>query len=180
MHNLPSYEPSEQVWQNIEAKLNDDTLQKTIKNLPQYEPNDDSWNQIEGGLETKVIRFQTWKWVSMAASVALVFGFYFWYNADNQQVKYSEQKIDENLLLNTVDDSQKQYEMIVAYCKEQTYVCENTEFKSLKTELDELNTASNQLKEAVGKYNTEPELIAQLTNIEQQKSEILRKMASKI
>ncbi len=180
MYNLPEYEPKDDVWKNIEAKLNDHVLKKAIGKLASYEPKDELWEQIEVELAPKTIEFHAWKWVSIAACIALMVGVYFWYNTDNQPLIYSEQKIDENLLLNPSDDSQQQYEMIVAYCKQQTYVCENTEFKALKTELEELNTASIQLKEAVGQYNTEPELMAQLTTIEQQKSEILRKMAAQI
>jgi cbb3-type cytochrome oxidase subunit 3 len=180
MYNLPEYEPSDDVWKNIESKLNNDVLQKAIGKLNTYEPDDEIWEQIESKLLPKVVKFHVWKWASIAASIVLIAGIYFIYNPDNQSITYSEQKIDENLLLNKTDDSQQQYEMIVAYCKQQTYVCENREFKALKTELEELNTASIQLKEAVGQYNTEPELIAQLTTIEQQKSDILRKMAAKI
>lgn len=180
MHNLPNYKPPEEIWQKIEVQLNDDVLKKAITKLPTYEPKADLWNKIEADLAPKIIKFNAWKLASMAASIVLFAGIYLWYNTDSQEVKYSEQKIDENLLLNPTDDSQQQYDMIVAYCKEQSYVCENDEFRTLKTELEELNTASNQLKEVVGQYNTEPELIAQLTTIEQQKSEILRKMAAKI
>ncbi len=180
MNILPEYEPSDDVWNGIESKLNDDVLQKSISKLNIYEPKVDLWNEIERNLTPKVIKFRAWRWVSVAASVAVITGIIFWYNTDNQSITFAEQKLDENLLLNPADDSQPQYEMIVAYCKQQTYVCENTEFKALKTELEELNTASNQLKKVVGQYNTDPELITQLTNIEVQKSDILRKMAAKI
>lgn len=180
MYNLPEYEPTDEVWKNIESKLNDDVLQRAVGKLNIYEPNNDVWSRIEAELPTKIVKFTAWKVASIAASIVLIFGVFFIYSVDNQKVSYSEQKIDENLLLNKTDDSQRQYEMIVAYCKQQTYVCENKEFKALKTELEELNIASNRLREAVGMYNTEPELMAQLTTIEQQKSELLRKMAAKI
>ncbi len=180
MYNLPEYEPTDDVWKSIESKLNDEVLQKSISRLNTYEPKADLWNEIERNLTPKIIKFRAWWWVSAAASVALITGIIFWYNTDNQQFTYSEQQIDKNLLLSPADDSQRQYEMIVAYCKQQNYVCENTEFKTLKTELEELNAASVQLKSAVGQYNTEPELITQLTNIEVQKSDIIRKMAAKI
>lgn len=180
MYNLPEYEPSEEVWNKIASKLSEGALQNALQKLPSYEPNEAVWSQIDEKLSPKTIKFSAWKWVSVAASVAIILGFSYWLSTDKQQIKYSEERIDKDLLLNPVDDSQQQYEMIVAYCKQQTYVCQNPEFVSLKTELEELNSASKQLKEAVGRYNTEPELIAQLTNIEQQKSEIIRKMAAKI
>ncbi len=179
---LPEYDPSDEVWQHIEAKLNDDVLQKAIGQLPQYEPKEELWNQIEEQLKpkTKIIKFTAWQWVAVAASVAVLIGAFFIYLPDNQPISYSEEQIDKNLQLNPHDDSNKQYEQIVAYCKEQTYVCENPEFKSMKTELDELQNASYQLKDAMGTYNTDPELMTQFTEIEQQKTELLRKMAAKI
>lgn len=180
MYNLPEYEPNEEVWNNIVSKLSEGALQNALEKLPSYEPTDAVWNQIDDKLSPKIIKFSAWKWVSVAASVAIIMGIFYWLSTDKQQIRYSEERIDKDLLLNPVDDSQQQYEMIVAYCKQQTYVCQNPEFVSLKTELEELNSASKQLKEAVGQYNTEPELMAQLTSIEQQKSEIIRKMAAQI
>ena len=177
---LPEYEPNDEVWKSIESKLNDAVLQESVGRLNTYEPKADLWDGIERNLAPKVIRFRAWRWASLAASVALLAGVLFWYNTNNESLTYSEQKLDKNLLLNPADDSQPQYEMIVAYCKQRNYVCENPEFKTLKTELEELNVASTRLQAAVGQYNTEPELIAQLTNIEVQKSDILRKMTAKI
>lgn len=180
MYQLPEYEPSEEVWNKIVSKLSEGALQNALEKLPNYEPNEAVWSKIDDKLSPKTIKFSAWKWVSAAASAVIIMSISYWLKTDKQQIRYSEERIDKDLLLNPVDDSQQQYEMIVAYCKQQTYVCQNPEFVSLKTELEELNSASKQLKEAVGQYNTEPELIAQLTNIEQQKSEIIRKMAAKI
>ncbi|MDZ7934026.1 MAG: hypothetical protein U5M51_03435 [Emticicia sp.] len=180
MYNLPEYEPSEEVWNKINSKLHESALQNALEKLPIYEPDDTVWNKIDNKLSPKTIKFSAWRWASVAASIAIVLGFSYWLSTDKQQIRYSEERIDKDLLLNPIDDSQQQYEMIVAYCKQQTYVCENPEFVSLKTELEELNSASKQLQEAVGQYNTEPQLMAQLSSIEQQKSEIIRKMAAKI
>jgi hypothetical protein len=178
---LPEYEPSDKIWQNIEAKLNEDALQKALKTMPQYEPNESVWNQIEQGLTPKPsLKLNTWRWMTAAASVVVLLSFYLWYSIDNQRVRYSVEQIDNDLLLNPSDDNDRQYQQIVAYCQQQTYVCENPEFKTLKTELDELHSASQKLKEAMGQYNTEPELMSQLADVEQQKTEVLKKMAAKI
>ncbi|WP_337044094.1 hypothetical protein [Emticicia sp. 17c] len=182
MYHLPEYEPSEEIWKNIEARLNDDTLQKAISQLPAYEPDEKNWDGIIAQLTVvqPKSRMGAWLAIAVAASVILVAGILFFYVSIPDNVRYSEEKIDDNLLLRPADDSQKQYEMLMAYCKQQTYVCQNQEFERLKTELEELNTASNELKSAIGNYNTEPELIEQLTSIEQQKSDIIRKMVTKI
>jgi hypothetical protein len=182
-YQLPEYEPSDDIWNNIEAQLNDDVLKKAIQQMPEYEPQPMIWDSIETQLyPKKTVKLFSFKSMSIAASVLLILGvgIYVFINRENVEVQYSEQAMNSALLLQSSDDSSADYEMITAFCKEQTYVCENPEFKSLKTELDELQTASIELKEAMGQYNTDADLMAQLADIEHQKSEILKKMADKI
>ena len=182
MYNLPEYEPSDEVWNKIDTELNHDILRKGISQLPKYEPDGRIWENIEADLNPKIVKLNTWRWVAMAASIVLIIsvGFYLNYQKKQPTIAYSEQKIDAQLLLQPSDNSDADYETIVAFCEEQTYVCENPEFRDLKVELDDLQAASIQLKEAIGEYNTEPQLMAQLAQIELQKSEILKKMATKI
>jgi hypothetical protein len=184
MQNLPQYEPSDEVWKNIESKLNEDVLHRAIKNLPQYEPEDAVWDKIETELTpkkaTKILQLNQWKWWAAAASIVVLIGIFFLFMTDNQSVSYSEEKINKNLLLNPADDSDADYERIVAFCKQEELVCQNPEFRHLKSELDELHEASQELKTAIGQYNTEPELMSQLTEIEQQKTEIIKKMALRV
>ena len=178
MYQLPEYEPSDEVWKKIEAGLNDDVMKQAISQLPIYEPKEEIWTNINYELNQHKPKVNIWKWVSVAASVLLIAGILVVYHQkDTPEISYSQEKLDKQLLLSSTDDSQKQYEMIVAYCKQETFICQNPEFKELKTELEELNSASVQLKEAVGAYNTEPELMAQLSAIEQQKADIIRKMS---
>lgn len=180
MYQLPEYEPSDEVWKKIEAGLNQDVLQKAIGQLPEFEPTEEIWSAINQELNLQKPKLIIWKWASVAASILLIAEILLYRPWNKPEISYSQEKLDKQLLLSPGDDSQKQYEMIVAYCKQETYVCQNREFKELKSELEELNSASVQLKEAVGTYNTEPELMAQLSTIEQQKADIIRKMAMKI
>lgn len=180
MYQLPEYEPSDDVWKKIEASLNDDVMQKAISQLRNYEPTEVVWTGINRGLNQQTPKLINWRWVAVAASVLLIASMWLYQQNDTPSISFSEEKLDKQLLFSSTDNSQKQYEMIVAYCKQQTYVCQNPEFKELKSELEELNSASIQLKEAVGEYNTEPELMAQLSAIEQQKASIIRKMAMNI
>ncbi|MCP9770197.1 hypothetical protein EGI22_20015 [Lacihabitans sp. LS3-19] len=173
--NLPEYEPSDKIWQNIEAKLNEDALRQALKSLPEYEPKDELWQKVSSKLNKS--NFGYVKWVA-AASIIIFISVYF--SQKNNEIKYTKQQIEPELLLSENDLSEYGYEEIMKICNEDKIVCEKPEFKALETELEELNTASTELKEAIGKYNTEPELITQLAQIENQKSDIIRKMAAQI
>jgi hypothetical protein len=180
MHQLPEYEPSDEVWKKIEAGLSQDTMNKIISQLPMHEPEEETWTHINEQLSNQEPVRIGWRWISIAASVLLIAGIAIYKQIEGPEIRYSQEKLDKQLLISPGDDSQKQYEMIAAYCKEQAFVCQNPEFRELKSELEDLNSASMQLKEAVGNYNTEPELMAQLSAIEQQKADVIRKMAMKI
>jgi hypothetical protein len=173
--NLPEYEPTDNIWQNIEAKLNQNALREALKSLPEYEPKNELWKNISS--ELNKTNFEYVKWVA-AASFLLLIGVYF--SQKNKEIKYTKQQMEPELLLSENDLSVYGYEEIKKICKEDDIVCKKPEFKALETELEELNTASTELKVAIGKYNTEPELIMQLAQIENQKSDIIRKMAAQI
>lgn len=172
---LPEYEPSDSIWQNIEAKLNQDSFQLALKSLPEYEPEQKVWANISSQLNKS--QFVSIKW---AVAASIIIGFALYFSLKNNEVTYTKQEIAPDLLLTENDKNQYGYEEIKKICNEDKIVCEKPEFKALETELEELNTASVELKTAIGKYNTEPELITQLTEIENQKSDIIRKMIAQI
>jgi hypothetical protein len=173
--NLPEYEPSDSVWQNIESKLKQDLFQVALKSLPEYEPEEKVWANISTQLNKTYWNIGKW---AAAASILIAVGLYF--NSQKYEVTYTKQEIAPDLLLTENDKSQFGYEQIKKICSEDRIVCEKPEFKELEIELEELNTASIELKTAIGKYNTEPELIAQLTEIENQKANIISKMVAQI
>ncbi len=174
-NNLAEYEPSDNVWQQIEAKLNEESYQRALRELPEYEPNDDIYIVISRKLNKSKIGYT--KWIA-AASIVLVFGLYF--SLKNKGITYTKQVLNPDLVLTEKDNSQYGYQEIKKICNENKIICKKPEFKVLETELEDLNTASLELKEAIGKYNTEPELIAQLAMIENQKADIISKMAAQI
>ena len=55
-------------------------------------------------------------------------------------------------------------------------VCDIPEFKTLKTELDELTTAQNELRHALGLYADDPELVSQMVQLERERDLILQKL----
>ena len=74
----------------------------------------------------------------------------------------------------------QQYHLLKTYCETETLVCKSTEYKSLQQEYERLSSASEQLVQAIGDYNTEPALLRQYNEIERQKTDILNAMAKMI
>ena len=85
---LPEYEPSDNVWQKIEAKLNQDSFQQVVKYLPEYEPEEKVWANISSKLNKS--KFDSIKW-AVAASIIVGFALYFSYK--NNEVTYTKQEI---------------------------------------------------------------------------------------
>jgi hypothetical protein len=88
--------------------------------------------------------------------------------------------IDNRLLeaCNAPEDAA--FALLDAYCKEQLSICEQPNIKALKSELDELTEAKTALQSAIGQYADDPELVAQLVQIERERSVLLQKIMQSI
>ena len=88
--------------------------------------------------------------------------------------------IDNRLLeaCNAPEDAA--FALLDAYCKEQLSICEQPSIKALKSELDELTEAKTALQAAIGQYADDPELVAQLVQIERERSFLLQKIMQSI
>jgi hypothetical protein len=181
LKNLPTYAPDDSIWNAIESRL-------PLMELPAYEPPVDIWESIENQLviEEKQEKepFQLrgvrlWKFAAVAASLAIVLtaSFYWFLNKkENAQIIVSTETIDNQLIKPDWNDADKDFEIVQEFCKSALPKCEEPEFKNLKSELDELNTAREELKNALSDYNSDPDLVAQLSQLENERSVVLRKM----
>jgi len=200
--SLPSYSPKDNVWDHISMELDADLastqLKETVAELPKYSPPAFVWDHIEEALKAdevmepveekvaaKVVRFPNWKkYASAAAAIALIISLaipFISENVDpNISVSYSEEVIQDDIFNDDWDADEDAFQMVMDQCKHRVLACEQPEFKMLKEELEELNMARKQLKEAIGGYNTDSNLLAQLTQIEIERSDILKKMVDRI
>jgi hypothetical protein len=95
---------------------------------------------------------------------------------EGSSLKYSTEVVDNQLLKNTSDDAEADYQMVENFCQQQIAACETPAFKTLKSELDELNSARETIKNAIGDFNSDADLMIQLKDIEQQRATILRQI----
>jgi hypothetical protein len=189
MINLPQYDPPQRTWHNIEAEL--DKLDK-LATLPTYDPSDALWERIEADLnDSKLVvahsklktRNSKLVWWGIAALLAILVVASLWFFNQNKIEKtatetltVSTETVDNQLFVKEAKDDEAAFAMVEAFCEVQIEACKTPEFIALKHDLDELNAAREELKSAMGDYNTDPNLVAELTQIEQERTGILNQL----
>lgn len=178
---LPLYSPPESVWENIEQGLNDAPMQEALSKLPTYEPPVQTWFDIAEQLPQPK---RNWWQYAAAAIVILAAGIGGYLTMspmnENATIAYSQEKINPKTIVTTNETIEQQYAHLQALCQKKITVCEKPEFKNLKQELDDLTAAGNQLKEALGAYNTDATLSTQLSEIDRERADILKKLNERI
>lgn len=185
LERLPQYEPPDTVWQGIETRL-------PLLELPTYDAPDFVWQQIEEQLfvpqktskKLNILRGGKFHRLAIAASIALIVSIGFWFfktqNTEQATISISTEIVDNQLLKKDFDNEEQAFTMVKEFCKTALPVCEQPDFKILKNELDTLNTAREELKNALGEYAADPDLIAELTKIENERTSVLRQLVEKI
>lgn len=176
---LPDYEPKEALWADLSRELDEIPLQDALLKLPEYEPGDSIWAEIERTSSIKPRMSVFW----LSAAVMLIvggFGIWVFQTANAEPVSYTQEAVDLRLQVNQEPGTDEQYQKLKASCEVETLVCGGKDFKRLKQEYEKLDVASNQLKQAMGEFNTEPELVRQFDSLEQEKAAVLNEMAKMI
>ena len=185
---LPVYQPPAGVWERLDHYLSIPS-QKGWNNLPEYQPPDDIWHRIESGLDTPVSRplpvNRLKRVLPWAASVAATLAMVVWFvqpsshagSGDGKvSLSYSREVVDASLLQRDWEQDEEAFDMINRLCAGASFTCANPDMQSLQAELEELTMAKNSLEEALGKYGTDIDLIGQLTEIERQRTALLKQI----
>lgn len=189
IEKLPEYAPPQEIWNAIDEELdvinNDQPLQHAIAELSTFEPPETLWNTIEQELDTPTskrttISFSKW---SVAASVALLIAAFFaWQSTTNPEAKvemiYTEIQEVEQEWKEDWDADEEDFQVVLAMLDENDLAKEAPESNRLQSELDELNLAKEELKMAISNFGQDSDLIRQLAEIERERTEILKKLAS--
>lgn len=185
---LPVYVAPNGVWNRLEQHLEQEGfLHQAIAALPVYTAPDQLWNSIESELNkgTKIRRLSSWGW-SVAAGIAIVvtaaLGLYQWEQTRSHiSYTYSEEKIAP---LNSPQDwdaaeadVQEVQALFANFCK---YQSQQEEDCALERELQELNEAKAELKDVMARFGEDPDLIRELSDLEQDRSRIVKAMVEKI
>ena len=189
-HDLKSdfnqYAPPSFIWDNLENELElNKNAQNTegsiyelkIQELSINSPINSPIKSIKKQGLLRPLNVQKW---AMAAGVAglifTVFSVLKPKNTEGFDLKYATEVVDNQLIKNDWNDSEADFKMVEDFCQQQIAACETPAFKTLKHELDELNTAREDIKKAIGDFNSNADLMLQLKDIEQQRITVLKQI----
>jgi hypothetical protein len=187
---LPTHNPPDAVWERIAEELS------PLREVAAHHPPESVWENIEkdmgpvtarpdwqsGGESFGHTGLPMYNWRVAAGLLVPVLGFAIWFwmlKKPSETISYSEEKSAIQTPL-ADDEVEQQYARIQALCVQRVAACETPDFKNLKRELDDLTTASQQLRDAMGAYNTDEALTQQLSDIERERGLILRRLEQKI
>lgn len=194
---LPTYEPPLALWDDIELALDsEDALAESVQALPQYEPPDAVWQHLEARLDAaepqKIVRLEPVlrplhqrRWWAAAATITLLV-MAWWLmrpvagDGELVAVQISQEAVNTEVQAAAQEAEDEGFDLVAELCESKAPVCEETDFKLLKSELDDLTLAKNDLRTALGQYGDDPDMAAQLVQIERERSEVLRQMMQMI
>ncbi len=189
LKNLPEYKAPDSIWNKIESEMINEIaespLSAALKQLPVHKPSETVWENIEQNLPAQTPKFTVWRNVlGIAASIALAVGFFFWVGNNKPQYEvefaYTEEVLDERMQFASFETDDEAFEMIDHICSEKGFLCEHSDFKNLKMELEELNEAHEELQFAMGEYNTSSELSKELKDIEMERTVVFKRLLAMI
>jgi hypothetical protein len=184
-NDLNQYAPPFFIWDSLEKQLELDNSELKIKNLElstafNSELNRELNTSIKPLKKQGLLRqLNLRKWAMAATIAGMVFTVFTVLkpkNTEGGDFKYSTETVDNQLIKNDWNDSEADFKMVEDFCQQQITACETPVFKTLKHELDELNTAREDIKNAIGDFNSNADLIMQLRDIEQQRATVLKQI----
>ncbi len=184
LKNLPVHKAPDRVWAKIDLELGhqdgDSPLNASLAKLPVYQPTEQVWENIAQELPGAKPWFKVHRNVwGLAASFALLIGGLFWMNGSSEgkiEYAYSEEVLDERLQFEVLEDDEATFAMIEEICELKSYLCDFSDFNNLRNELAELTEAKEELQFALSDYNTNPELMAELNDIEMERTVVFKRL----
>ena len=189
IQNLPTYSVPNSIWGAIEEDLiiidQDNLIQESIPSLPEYNPPETLWGSIETTLESdnkvaKEISFPLRRVLAYAAVLAGLSFAFFWLSTEKSasSFAYTEEIVEESMLANDWNSDEAEFDMVLAELDQSPVFFENPEIQDLKIELEELNMAKIEVEEMMEAYGKDEQIIAQIRDIELERTNIIKKLAA--
>ncbi|MEL7002125.1 MAG: hypothetical protein AAFN93_05225 [Bacteroidota bacterium] len=166
-------------------KIDEEHINRSLNSLDSQFPElqwgeDELWERIESKISTKKKASLNYWWYSAAASVILgvVVLNYFLSKDSNETISYSA--VEEIEIANDIETSEsldiETLSFISENCERELHVCKTPEFQELKSQLDEASTEIDNLNEMISRYGDSPELVKSKIQIENFRSQVMRKL----
>lgn len=180
---LTEFEPPKSIWDSIDEKLNQ---KEKLSSLKEYNPPENVWENIDKNLsvkKTKRTKKRIVRWMKLSSAVAaiLLLGYFIFNNVNNNKniFSYSEEWIElTDLQLWNEDDNAIEY-ILAIICNENPKACKSPEFQEMDKELKFLDQSKQAILQQLNKYDTNTELEILLTEIELERTSLIKEMISK-
>jgi len=178
LNKLPDMPVRDEIWRTIEQQL---LLQESLQALPKQVPSPTAWENIEQQLDKGNRTIYLWR--SIAATILLL-GVGLWWSTVSAPSKatftYTQEKLDLRLVQVDWNTDAVGLEELELLCQQQQFACANSLFKTLQIELKDLESAKQELVNAIRIYGKDAALIVQLKELELERTTVIREMYQSI
>jgi hypothetical protein len=197
---LPTHEPDSATWTRLAAQLAaDEALARALPTLPTHEPDDALWATLAARLDTAApnrllatpaVGWPRWpartmrQALALAASLLLILGAWWQLRpaapqpvVPRETLTFSEEAGSQALPMAVADPLEAQgLSFIDARCSTQPTVCQSGEFRTLRTQLQELEAQQAQLQQAARRFGASPELLREQARLVTLKATFTRQL----
>ncbi|MGI9158429.1 MAG: hypothetical protein ACR2K1_01620 [Saprospiraceae bacterium] len=173
LRRLPDYDPPAEIWSQIEKTL--EPASPAQPSLPEYDPPADLWPRIESGLHRPLRHTRRRALLLAAAALALLLVARYHFRNQREPaaaaVRYSQEVLYDAPPLPAANQTDKTRQLLDTLCRKHPKRCLQPDFLQMKAELEELAAAQSALAKAIGRYDNDPTLRAELARIERAQKE---------
>jgi hypothetical protein len=179
---LPQYQAPQGLWSAIELQLDvEEPLYQAIQQLPVYQAPALVWEKIAQEVSRPAPVRQLKRWIRAAAAAILLIAStwvgYQYYNQPIVSIAYSQEVQSKLVAQNDWDQDETAIAEVQTLYGQMCQLNQSKDNCNLTQELAELNAAKIELKEAMERYGNDPELVRELSQVEMDRSRVVRKMA---
>jgi hypothetical protein len=189
LQELPEYEPPKQLWTNIQQSIGQEaSLYAALEKLPEYTPPAQVWEAIDREIQQpkrrRIVRMRNWMARAAAVAALIVGTWYFWPRdyAAIQAAYIHETEQAGGAWTATTDWSTDEaaIQQAVSTFKQDPLAQNQDNYEQLLEEWKELNEAKSEIADIMDRYGKDARLIRQMSEIERERSSVLRKMVREI